>query len=85
MVVLEFSKPTSFPWKQVYNFYFNYILPKVGRLVSRDKAAYTYLPESVRMFPDGNNFLVHLSKVGFNSTHCQPLTMGICSLYSARK
>lgn len=48
MIVLEFSKPRMFPFKQLYNFYFKFILPKIGRLISRDKAAYTYLPESVQ-------------------------------------
>ncbi len=56
-VVVEFSKPKSFPFKQVYNFYFKYILPTVGKIVSKDQSAYTYLPESVQAFPDGNDFL----------------------------
>ena len=42
-VILEFSKPTIFPFKQLYNFYFRWILPKIGKLVSKDNAAYTYL------------------------------------------
>jgi demethylmenaquinone methyltransferase/2-methoxy-6-polyprenyl-1,4-benzoquinol methylase len=57
MIVLEFSKPRMFPFKQLYNFYFKFILPKIGRLISRDKAAYTYLPESVQAFPDGPEFV----------------------------
>ena len=84
-MVLEFSKPTSFPMKQLYTFYFNFILPVIGRVVSRDKAAYTYLPESVKVFPDGKLFLDHLNKTGFSSTDCQPLTFGISSLYTAKK
>lgn len=85
MVVLEFSKPRSFPFKQIYNFYFKFILPKIGRLISRDSAAYTYLPESVQAFPDGNEFITILNRIGFNKTSCQPLTFGISSLYTGIK
>lgn len=85
MVVLEFSKPRSFPFKQIYNFYFKFILPKIGRLISRDSAAYTYLPESVQAFPDGNEFITILNRIGFNKTACQPLTFGISSLYTGIK
>lgn len=85
LVILEFSRPTSFPFKQVYNLYFKSILPKIGRWVSRDKAAYTYLPESVEAFPDGNDFIKILSKTGFKNTTCKSLTFGISSIYTAQK
>lgn len=85
MVVLEFSKPRAFPFKQLYNFYFNFILPKIGRLISRDPAAYTYLPESVQAFPDGDDFTSILKRLGFNQTSCKPLTFGISSLYTGIK
>ncbi len=84
-VIVEFSKPTKFPMKQLYNFYFKYILPKIGRLVSKDNAAYTYLPESVENFPDGDRFERILSDVGFKSTECISLTFGISSIYIAQK
>jgi demethylmenaquinone methyltransferase/2-methoxy-6-polyprenyl-1,4-benzoquinol methylase len=85
LVVLEFSRPRRFPLKQFYNFYFKAILPKIGQLISKDKSAYTYLPESVQAFPDGEDFINILKKVGFKNTACQPLTFGISSIYSARK
>ncbi len=85
VVVLEFSRPKKFPFKQVYNFYFKFILPKIGRLVSSDKAAYTYLPESVEAFPDGEDFLSILHQVGFKNTQCKPLTFGISSIYIGTK
>lgn len=85
LVVLEFSRPSRFPFKQFYNFYFKTILPKIGRWVSRDKAAYTYLPESVEAFPDGSNFVAILNTVGFKNTTCKPLTFGISSIYTAQK
>ncbi|MBC8172748.1 MAG: bifunctional demethylmenaquinone methyltransferase/2-methoxy-6-polyprenyl-1,4-benzoquinol methylase UbiE [Chitinophagales bacterium] len=85
VVILEFSKPAAFPVKQLFNFYFKAICPVVGRLVSKDARAYTYLYESVSAFPDGENFLQHLRKAGFKNTRCRRLTFGICSLYTAEK
>jgi demethylmenaquinone methyltransferase / 2-methoxy-6-polyprenyl-1,4-benzoquinol methylase len=85
LVVLEFSKPGGFPFKQLYNFYFKAILPKIGRLISKDSSAYTYLPESVDAFPDGEAFEKILKNVGFKNTTCKPLTFGISSIYTARK
>lgn len=85
LVVLEFSRPRRFPMRQLYNFYFKNILPGLGRLISKDKSAYTYLPESVEAFPDGMDFENILNKVGFKETACKPLTFGISSIYTARK
>jgi demethylmenaquinone methyltransferase/2-methoxy-6-polyprenyl-1,4-benzoquinol methylase len=85
LVVLEFSRPRRFPFKQFYNFYFKTILPKIGRWISRDKAAYTYLPESVEAFPDGDDFISILNSTGFKNTACKPLTFGISSIYTAQK
>ncbi|HLT80682.1 MAG TPA: bifunctional demethylmenaquinone methyltransferase/2-methoxy-6-polyprenyl-1,4-benzoquinol methylase UbiE [Cyclobacteriaceae bacterium] len=85
LVVLEFSKPRIFPFRQIFNFYFRFILPRIGSLVSKDRSAYRYLPESVRDFPDGERFTAILRKVGFNQTACKELTFGISSVYSARK
>lgn len=84
-VILEFSKPKTFPFKQLYNFYFRYILPIIGRMVSKDTSAYTYLPESVQAFPDGNDFLKIYEQAGFKHTKCIPLTFGICSIYVGKK
>lgn len=85
LVVLEFSKPARFPFKQLYNFYFKAILPVIGRVVSKDKAAYTYLPESVQAFPDGKRFESILNQVGFKNTTCTSLTFGISSIYTGQK
>lgn len=85
VVVLEFSKPRVFPMRQLYSFYFKYILPKIGKIFSRDSSAYTYLPESVQAFPDGDDFLSILSRLGYKNATCQPLTFGISSLYTATK
>jgi demethylmenaquinone methyltransferase / 2-methoxy-6-polyprenyl-1,4-benzoquinol methylase len=85
LVVLEFSRPRRFPFKQFYNFYFKTILPKLGRMISKDKSAYTYLPESVEAFPDGMDFINILNKVGFKKTECKTLTFGISSIYTGQK
>lgn len=85
VVILEFSKPSSFPFKQIYNFYFKSILPIIGNVISKDNSAYTYLPESVQAFPQGSVFLDILNKTGFNQTECIPLTFGICSIYTGVK
>ncbi|MDH5365524.1 MAG: bifunctional demethylmenaquinone methyltransferase/2-methoxy-6-polyprenyl-1,4-benzoquinol methylase UbiE [Cyclobacteriaceae bacterium] len=84
-VIVEFSKPKIFPLKQVYNLYFRFVLPKIGRLVSKDNAAYTYLPESVKNFPDGDEFLKIFSESGFKNTKCISLTFGISSIYVGEK
>lgn len=85
VVILEFSKPKTFPFKQVYNFYFKQILPVFGKIISKDRAAYTYLPESVQAFPDGPDFINILKQVGFNSTQWHSLTFGISSVYTGIK
>ena len=85
VVIVEFSQPKTFPMKQLYNFYFKSILPVIGKMVSKDQSAYTYLPESVAAFPDGERFLNILGEVGFNKTECKPLTFGISSIYIGQK
>ena len=85
LVVLEFSRPKVFPFKQLYNFYFRNILPNIGRATSKDNKAYSYLYESVQAFPDGQNFMDELSKVAFKAKKCIPLTLGICTVYVAEK
>ncbi|RNI31188.1 bifunctional demethylmenaquinone methyltransferase/2-methoxy-6-polyprenyl-1,4-benzoquinol methylase UbiE [Rufibacter latericius] len=84
-VILEFSKPQAFPMKQGYNFYFKHILPVFGKMISKDNAAYTYLPESVQAFPDGNNFLSIFQRIGFKNTKWHSLTFGISSIYTGTK
>ncbi|WP_321367887.1 bifunctional demethylmenaquinone methyltransferase/2-methoxy-6-polyprenyl-1,4-benzoquinol methylase UbiE [uncultured Draconibacterium sp.] len=83
--VLEFSKPVSFPFKQIYMFYFTRILPLIGRIVSKDSRAYTYLHESVNEFPDGERFLTILANVGFVRNECYRQTFGIATIYKAHK
>ncbi|MDB5286961.1 MAG: ubiE [Mucilaginibacter sp.] len=84
-VVLEFSKPKVFPVKQLYKFYFNYITPGIGKIFSKDSRAYSYLPESVEAFPDGESFTILMDKAGFKNTKNRPLAFGICSIYTGIK
>ncbi len=85
VVILEFSNPKTFPIKQFYNFYSFKLLPLFGKLFSNDARAYTYLPESVKAFPDGSDFLSRLNEAGFSNTQCKVLGFGICSIYTGIK
>ncbi len=85
IAILEFSKPQAFPIKQVYHFYFRFITPAIGKLFSKDSSAYTYLPESVKAFPAGEEFLAVLKKAGFKETKAIPVTFGVASIYIAKK
>jgi demethylmenaquinone methyltransferase/2-methoxy-6-polyprenyl-1,4-benzoquinol methylase len=84
-LVLEFSKPKHFPIKQVFGLYFKYIMPTLGRWVSKDPAAYTYLPESVQAFPEGEDFLVQMREAGYVDVQASSLTGGIATIYTGRK
>ncbi len=85
IVILEFSRPRLFPFKQLYNAYFKYILPVIGKLTSKDPKAYAYLYESVQAFPDYEDFDKVLKKIGFKDTEWTPLTLGICTIYQGTK
>lgn len=85
IVILEFSKPRSFPIKQSYNLYNKYITPFFGKLFSKDGRAYSYLPESVAAFPDGKDFTAVMDKVGYKNTKHRPLTFGISAIYTGVK
>lgn len=84
-VILEFSKVKTFPIKQFYHLYFRYITPFVGKLVSKDSRAYTYLPNSVAVFPEGEEMCVILQQLGFKNIICKPLSFGIATIYHSQK
>jgi len=84
-MVVEFSKPKNYFFKQAYWFYSTKILPLIGKLISKDRSAYTYLPESVKAFPDGEDFLKVYREAGFKECRAVPLTFGICSVYIGKK
>ncbi|HZL76415.1 MAG TPA: bifunctional demethylmenaquinone methyltransferase/2-methoxy-6-polyprenyl-1,4-benzoquinol methylase UbiE [Bacteroidales bacterium] len=82
IVVLEFSRPSAFPFRQIYKFYFLNILPSIGRIFSKNKVAYSYLPETVMKFPENEEFLKLLEKAGFTELKQERLTLGIASIYT---
>ena len=81
VIILEFSMPEHFPMKQMYKFYFRHILPSIGGWISGNKNAYTYLPESVMKFPQGQQFLAIMESCGFRNPLQKKLSGGIASLY----
>ena len=85
LFVLEFSKPTRTPMRQLFRFYFHRVMPFVGRLVSKDSAAYTYLPKSVDAFPEGPRFVALLTVAGGREAKARTVTGGIATIYSTRK
>lgn len=85
ILVLEFSKPQKFPVKQVYQFYFKNILPGLGKLISKDSSAYTYLPESVDAFPYGDKFISKLENIGYTDNKSYPVTFGVATIYQGLK
>ena len=84
-VVLEFSVPGNRFFRALYYFYFLRILPFVGRLVSNDKGAYSYLPDSVCSFPSGKEFKKIAENCGFSNVKVRPLTFGIVCIYTGVK
>lgn len=85
LAVLEFSHPQKFPVKQFFKFYSKYILPTLGNMISKHSRAYTYLPESVDAFPEGERLVKILELCGFKDAKAVPLTFGITTLYTATK
>jgi demethylmenaquinone methyltransferase/2-methoxy-6-polyprenyl-1,4-benzoquinol methylase len=85
MVILEFSMPRLKVFKLLYMFYFNYLLPLVGKMISGHEFAYQYLPESVSRFPSGEVMTQLIEKTGFKEVKCIPLTLGIASIYTGLK
>jgi demethylmenaquinone methyltransferase/2-methoxy-6-polyprenyl-1,4-benzoquinol methylase len=84
-VILETSVPEKTPYKQVYQFYSNKILPLIGKLFSKDDVAYGYLSESAAAFPYGEKLNNILRKTGFIDVVALPQTFGVATIYSASK
>lgn len=82
--ILEFSKVEGF-LGPFYMFYFKNVLPAIGRLVSKDNRAYTYLPDSVNAFPFGEKMKQILVDTGFKKVEYKKLSLGIATIYKATK
>ena len=83
--IVELTTPPRFPMKQLFWVYSHVVLPVYGRLVSKDRNAYTYLQRTIEAFPQGETMMTILQKAGFRETAFQRLTFGICTLYTATK
>ena len=83
--IVELTTPPRFPMKQLFWVYSHVVLPVYGRLVSKDRRAYTYLQRTIEAFPQGETMMTILQKAGFRETAFQRLTFGICTLYTATK
>ncbi|MBA5629420.1 bifunctional demethylmenaquinone methyltransferase/2-methoxy-6-polyprenyl-1,4-benzoquinol methylase UbiE [Moheibacter lacus] len=84
-IILEFSQPEAVPMKQLYTFYSRYVLPKIGKKISKDQSAYTYLPDSVKAFPYGDEMKKILKNSNFVEPYDKKLTFGIASIYESLK
>ena len=85
LVILELSEPEWFPMKQLYALYSKVVIPTLGKLLSKDRCAYTYLPQSIKAFPQGEFMKDIILKAGFKEAGFKRLTLGICTLYTATK
>lgn len=85
LMILELSSPETFPMKQLYQLYSKTVIPFIGRLLSKEKAAYSYLPASIKVVPQGKVMTDLLARQGIADAHAHTFTFGICSLYTGTK
>lgn len=85
LVILELTTPDRFPMKQLFTIYSKVVIPLLGKLLSKDKSAYHYLPNTIKVFPQGEIMKDVLTKAGFREVNFNRLTFGICTLYTATK
>jgi demethylmenaquinone methyltransferase/2-methoxy-6-polyprenyl-1,4-benzoquinol methylase len=85
IIILEFSKPKKFPVKQGYGFISKYIIPFFGKRISKDEKAYAYLPESIAAFPEGQEMIDILTKLGYKKVDAELVSGGIATIYSGLK
>lgn len=85
LVILELSEPEYFPMKQLYGVYSKVVIPTLGKFFSKDHSAYTYLPQSIKAFPQGRVMKEIIERAGFKEVTFKRFTLGICTLYTATK
>ena len=85
IMILELSTPEHFPMRQLYQIYSKTVIPFIGRLLSKEKAAYDYLPASIKVVPQGKVMTDLLTRQGFKQARVRTFTFGICSLYTGSK
>ncbi len=85
IAILEFSAPIVPGFRQIFNFYFSHVLPRIGGAVSGSRGAYEYLPDSVARFPDQKNLAKMMREIGFSDVEYKNLTGGITAIHSGVK
>lgn len=85
LMILELTTPEQFPMKQLYRLYSRLVIPTIGRLFSKEKAAYSYLPASIRVMPQGEEMRQILLRRGFHHAQVKRFTLGICTMYTGQK
>ena len=84
-VILELTTPDRFPMKQLFSIYSKVVIPLLGKLLSKDNSAYRYLPNTIKVFPQGEVMKGVIARAGFSEVNFKRLTFGICTLYTATK
>ena len=85
LLIVELCTPPRFPMKQLFWLYAHVVMPFIGKIISRDASAYTYLPSSMEAFPQGEVMEDILKKNGFQQIEWKRFTFGICTMYLASK
>lgn len=85
LVILELTTPVHFPMKQLFKIYSSVMIPMMGRIISKDKNAYKYLPNTIKAFPQGEVMMDIFKKIGYKEYNFKRLTFGICTMYTATK
>ena len=85
LVAIDLCTPTSFPMKQLFGCYKRVVMPLIGRLISHDRHAYTYLPATMDAIPQGNAMALIFKKAGFQKVRFQQQFLGMSMLYAAEK
>ncbi len=85
LVIVELTSPVRFPMKQLFWLYSHVLMPAVGKIVSHDSSAYTYLPATMEAFPQGERMTGILAKAGFRDVKFRRFTFGLSTLYTATK
>ncbi|MCI5066038.1 ubiquinone/menaquinone biosynthesis methyltransferase [bacterium] len=85
VLILEFGQPKNVLWRALFNWYSQYVMPLLGGVLTGNRAAYEYLPETSRLFPCGGDFVTILQRAGFGDVHYSSLSGGIAYLYRAKR
>ena len=85
LLIVELCTPPRFPMKQLFWLYAHVVMPFIGKLISHDSSAYTYLPSSMEAFPQGEVMEGILKKAGFQQINWKRFTFGLCTMYLAKK